>query len=102
MSLFLLGILISGLLFGTIAYNCYTKREAVERGLRTNIANLEHNISVVKKEMKIVKNQLEDEVKKVKEQNKKAFMDIDMLTKDNDSLRRQLAECEKKLKESLD
>ena len=101
MSAFLLGILIAGLVGGTIAYNCYTKREAVERSLRVNIQNLEHNITVVRKESELKLSQKENELNRAKEQNKKAMADIDMLTKDNDSLRHQLAECKKRLEECL-
>lgn len=101
MSAFLLGVLIAGLVGGTIAYNCYTKREAVERSLRVNIQNLEHNMIVVKKEAEVKLSQKDLELARAREQNKKAMADIDMLTKDNDSLRNQLADCKKKLEECL-
>lgn len=101
MQAFLLGILIAGLVGGTIAYNCYTKREAVERSLRTNIKNLEHNIVVVKKEAEVKVNQMDTELARAKNQNKKAVADIDMLTKDNDSLRNQLADCKRKMEELM-
>lgn len=101
MSAFLLGILIAGLIGGTIAYNCFTKREAVERSLRVNIQNLEHNISVVRKESELKVSQKDNELNRARDQNKKAMADIDMLTKDNDSLRSQLAECKKRLEECL-
>jgi hypothetical protein len=101
MSAFLLGILIAGLIGGTIAYNCYTKREAIERSLRVNIQNLEHNISIVKKESELKLSQKEIELNRATDQNKKAMADIDMLTKDNDSLRNQLTECKRRLDECL-
>ncbi len=101
MQAFLLGILIAGLVGGTIAYNCYTKREAVERSLRVNIKNLEHNMAVIKKESEIKANQLDTEIARQKNQNKKAMADIDMLNRDNASLRDQLADCKKKIEELL-
>lgn len=99
MSLLLLGLLISGLIFGSIAYNCYMKREAVERSLRKNIETLEHNIAVIKKESAIALDKLDTELKKTRESNKKAYNDIDMLSKDVNSLKGQLEDCEKKLRE---
>lgn len=101
MQAFLLGVLLAGLVGGTIAYNCYTKREAVERSLRTNITNLEHNIAVVKQEAEVKVNQMDTELARQKNQNKKAMADIDMLNRDNTSLRDQLADCKRKLEECL-
>lgn len=101
MQAFLLGVLLAGLVGGTIAYNCYTKREAVERSLRTNITNLEHNIAVVKQEAEVKVNQMDTELARQKNQNKKAMADIDMLNRDNASLREQLADCKTKLEECL-
>ncbi|MCP5103074.1 MAG: hypothetical protein GY950_06840 [bacterium] len=94
---FFLGVLLAGLVGGTVAYNCYTKREAVERSLRTNIKNLEHNLSIVKKETAVKVEQLNNEIKKAKDNNNKAINDIDMLNKDINSLHTQLADCKKKL-----
>jgi peptidoglycan hydrolase CwlO-like protein len=97
MSLFFLGFLIAGIIGGTIAYNCYTKRESTERTLRTNIHNLEYNLTMIKKESEVKVEQLNNELKKAKEENKRAISDIDMLSKDISSLKKQLAECHRRL-----
>ncbi len=99
-SSFLLGFLIAALIGGTVAYNCYSKREIIERKLRQNIRNLEHNLAILKKESQLRVEQLDAEVQKYKEQNRKAYQDIDMQSKDINSLKRQLLDCHKKLQEA--
>lgn len=96
---FFLGVLLAGLVGGTVAYNCFSKREIVERSLRTNIKNLEHNLAIVKKESQVKVEQLNIEIKKAKDNNNKAISDIDRLNKDINSLHAQLADCKKKLEE---
>ncbi|MCP4217399.1 MAG: hypothetical protein GY765_22340 [bacterium] len=99
MAAFFLGVLLGGLVFGTIAYNCYGKREIVERSLRGNIETLEYNIAVLRKESELKIETLEGNVIKAKEDNKKAVKDIDMLNKDITSLKKQLEQCKKELEE---
>jgi len=96
---FLLGFLISGLVGGTLIYNCYNKRELTEKKLRQNIANLEHNLQMLKKETEVRVDVLNRELIKTKEQNKKAFSDIDVLHKDLTNLNKQLTDCRQRLEE---
>ncbi len=97
MAAFFLGILISGVIAGSIAYNCFTKREVIERSLRTNIENLEYNVTVLKKESELKIDLLNADVKKAKEESKKHISHIDTLDRDIKSLRKQLEECKKAL-----
>ncbi len=96
---FLLGLLISGLVGGIVVYNCYSKREITEKKLRQNISNLEHNLNMIRKESEIRVDQLNKTLLKTKEQNKKAFSDIDILHKDLNSLTRQLSDCRQRLED---
>lgn len=96
---FLLGLLISGLAGGIVVYNCYSKREITEKKLRQNVANLEHNLNMIRKESEIRAEQLNKALLKTKEQNKKAFSDIDILHKDFSSLTKQLNDCRERLED---
>ncbi len=96
---FLLGFLISGLIGGSLVYNCYSKREITEKRLRQNLANLEHNLEMVRKESTLRLEQMSKEMVKTKEQNKKAYADIDVLHRDLASLKNQLDDCRKRLEE---
>lgn len=99
MSAFLLGLLIAGIIGGTIAYQCYSKRELVERTLRTNIKNIEYNMQMLKKETSLKIEQLSVELKKTKESNRKAFDDLERLGTEKNYLTKQLAECQRRLAE---
>lgn len=100
MTTFFLGVLLAGLVGGTFAYNCYGKREIVERSLKSSIANLEYNLDVIKQESELKVTQLTNDLKRSKEDHRKSINDIDLLNKDINSLKRQLAECKKALAES--
>jgi septal ring factor EnvC (AmiA/AmiB activator) len=99
MASFLLGFMIAGILGGTFIYSCYSKREITEKRLRQNIGNLEHNLEMIKKESELRTEQMNKELIKTKEQNKKAFADLDVLMRDVASLKKQLSDCQQRLEE---
>ena len=96
---FLLGFLIAGLAGGSVVYNCYAKREITEKRLKQNVANLEHNLEMIRRESELRVEQLNKELIKAKEQNKKSYMDIDVLHKDLRSVKQQLEDCRQRLEE---
>jgi septal ring factor EnvC (AmiA/AmiB activator) len=96
---FMLGFLISALVGGILIYNCYAKREITEKRLKQNVANLEHNLEMIRRESGLRVEQLNKELIKTKEHNKKAFMDIDVLHKDLRSVAKQLEDCRSRLEE---
>ncbi len=95
----LLGFLIAGLIGGSFIYRCYEKRESTEKKLRQNVANLEHNVEMLRKESEIRIETMNKELIKTKEQNKKAFADNDLLQRDCMSLQKQLDDCRNRLEE---
>jgi hypothetical protein len=99
MAEFLLGVLISAVIGATLVYNCYNKRESTEKTLRQNVGNLEHNLAIMKKESEMLSDQLETELKRVKEENRKSLAKIELMGKDMVSLRGQLDECKQRLSE---
>ncbi len=96
---FLLGVLISGLIAITLVYNCYSKRELIERKLKQDINNLEHNLAVVRKESELRIEQLEAELKRARRENKKFIASIDVMQGEISSLKEQLQECQQRLEE---
>jgi len=96
---FLLGFLVAALIGVTLVYNCYSKREITEKRLRQNIGNLEHNLDVIKKESGVKIDQLTRELKKTKEDHRRALTDIDTLQKDLTSMIRELEDCRHRLGE---
>ncbi|MCP5046302.1 MAG: hypothetical protein GY940_03965 [bacterium] len=99
MASLLLGFMIAGLIGGSVVYSCYNKREMTEKRLRQNIGNLEHNVNMIRKESELRLEQLNKELVKTKEQNKKAFADMDVLMRDVTSLKKQLFDCQSRLEE---
>lgn len=93
----LLGFLVAGIIGGFFVFECYDKREVTERKLRQNVSNLEHNLDVIRKESDTLIENLNKELIKTKEQNKKAFNDIDILQRDCMSLQKQLEDCRSRL-----
>lgn len=93
----LLGFLIAGIIGGSFIYRCYEKREVTEKKLRQNVANLEHNLEMLRKETDILIDSLNKELIKTKEQNKKAFGDVDIMQRDCMSLQKQLDDCRNRL-----
>jgi len=94
---FLLGILISGVIGAALVYNCYNKRESTELRLRQNVGNLEHNMAMLKKESEMKEEQLEVEIKKLKDENRKYVAKIEIMAKDLVTVRGQLDECKQQL-----
>ncbi len=95
----LLGAMIAGVICSVFIYNCYNKREVVEKRLRQNIDNLEHNLTVMRKESENRSEQLESELRKLREDYKKALNKTDILQKDLSNARDQLDECRRRLSE---
>jgi septal ring factor EnvC (AmiA/AmiB activator) len=96
---FLLGFLLAGLVGVTLVYGCYNKREITERKLRQNIQNLEHNVKMITKESEIAIEQLEVELKKTKDENRKCSAKLEVVTNDFHSVREQLEACKRQLAE---
>ncbi len=99
MGSFLLGFVIALLGGVSLWYHCWSKREITEKRLRQNIHNLEHNLDMLKKESSIKIDQLTRELKKSKEEYRRAMNDIDTLQKDLTSMIRELEDCRRKLQE---
>lgn len=99
MGSFLLGFVIALLGGISLWYHCWSKREITEKRLRQNIGNLEHNLELLKRESGIKIDQLTRELKKTKEENRRAMNDIDTLQRDLTSMIRELEDCRKKLQE---
>lgn len=99
MSSFLLGMMIAGIVGGSIAYNCYAKREVIEKTLRHSIQNLEYNITMVKKEAQLRLDQMDLELKKTKESSRKTFTDLEQLTAKYGLVKSELDECQRRLRE---
>ncbi|MGE5343088.1 MAG: hypothetical protein ACM3SY_16560 [Candidatus Omnitrophota bacterium] len=97
MAEFLLGILIAGVFGAGLVYNCYNKRESTEKKLRQNVGNLEHNMAILKKESEMKIDQLETEIKRLRDENRKHLSKIEIMAKDLGSLREQLEECKQRL-----
>lgn len=99
MGAFLLGFLLAGLVGVTLVYGCYNKREITERKLRQNLQNLEHNLAMIKKESELTIDQLEGELKKTKDENRKFSAKLEVVTNDFHSVREQLEACKRQLSE---
>jgi hypothetical protein len=99
MTQFFLGLVISGIVGVIVAYNCYNRREIVEKRLKQNVVNLEHNLVVAKKENQLKVDQLEMELKHLKEEYKRSLGRSDILSKELETVKEQLEECRKKLAE---
>lgn len=99
MGAFLLGFLIAGLIGITLVYGCYNKREITEKRLRQNIANLDHNLAMITKESELKIDQLETDLKRCRDENRKSIQKIEILHKDLTTVRDQLDECKQKLSE---
>jgi len=96
---FLLGFLIAAIIGLTLVYNCYSKREIVEKKMKQNIANLEHNLRILQKENELRIEQLTVELKKAKDENRKSMTTIEVLQRDLDKERKELAECKEQLED---
>ena len=96
---FLLGVLISGLIAITLVYNCFHKRELIERKLKQDINNLEHNLAVVRKESELRIQQLDAELKRTRSENKKFIASIDVMQGEISGLKEQLEEGRQRLEE---
>jgi hypothetical protein len=96
---FLLGFMIAALVGITLVYNCYSKREMTEKKLRQNINNLEHNLSVLRKEYDIRIEQLEADLRRSKEENKKSISTIEVLQQNLTGVKADLEECKLQLED---
>lgn len=99
MGSFLLGFVIATLIGVTLVYHCWSKREITEKRLRQNINTLEHNLEVIKRESEVKIDQLTRELKKTKEENRRAMSDIETFQRDLTSMIRELEDCRHKLGE---
>lgn len=99
MGAFLLGFLGAGLIGVTLVYGCYNKREITEKRLRQNIANLDHNLAMIKKESELKIDQLEGDLKRCRDENRKSLSKIEIMSQDLATVRDQLEDCKQKLAE---
>jgi hypothetical protein len=71
MAAFLMGFLIAGLIGGTLLYKCYDKREIAEKKLRQKIANLEHNLEMIRRNSELQIERLKREPHRPRSKTKK-------------------------------